>query len=217
MVKVIDNYLTKSYHKEIQERLTNTDFPWYYSSNVSTTVDSSQFNAYGFSQSFWENDAKIGAELDSDYFQRIFENFNSKNFATFIKPFLLQVMDTIDCDMILRCRSDMVTWAPKEFIHQAHVDYLFPNTATIFYVNDTDGDTFLYGKHSFVKDIKIDQDRFGTLSQTVGTKTTTLEIKERISPKANRLIVFDGDLLHTGSSPTQHKTRILLNSNFRKK
>ena len=184
MFKVIDNYLTKSYHKEIQERLTGNSFPWYYTSNVSSTVDSSQFNAYGFSQSFWENDAKIGDELDSDYY--------SKNFATFIKPFLLQVMDTIDCDMILRCRSDMVTWAPKEFIHQAHIDYPFPNTATIFYVNDTDGDTIIYG-----------QDR--------------LEIKERVSPKANRLVIFDGDILHTGSSPTKHKTRILLNSNFRKK
>ena len=209
LFKVIDNYLTKSYHKEIQERLTGNSFPWYYNSNSTSTVDTSHFNAYGFSQSFWENDAKIGEELDSDYY--------SKNFATFIKPFLLQVMDTIDCDMILRCRSDMVTWAPKEFIHQAHIDYPFPNTATIFYVNDTDGDTFLYGKHSFVKDIRIDQDRFGTLSQTAGTKTTTLEIKERVSPKANRLVIFDGDILHTGSSPTKHKTRILLNSNFRKK
>ena len=210
LFKVIDNYLTKSYHKEIQERLTGNSFPWYYNSNSTSTVDTSHFNAHGFSHSFWENDAKNGAGLEGN-------DFFTDNFATFIKPFLLQVMDTIDCDMILRCRSDMVTWAPKEFIHQAHIDYPFPNTATIFYVNDTDGDTFLYGKHSFVKDIRIDQDRFGTLSQTVGTKTTTLEIKERVSPKANRLVIFDGDILHTGSSPTKHKTRILLNSNFRKK
>ena len=86
----------------------------------------------------------------------------------------------------------MVTWSPEEFIHPAHVDYSFPNTATIYYVNDTDGDTIIYG-----------QDR--------------LEIKERVSPKANRLVIFDGDISHTGCSPTQHKTRILLNSNFRKK
>ena len=207
-LKIIDNYLTQSYHKEIQERLTGSDFPWYYNSN-SSTVDASHFSAYGFSHSFWENDVMNGAGLEGNHF---FTN----NFATFIKPFLLQVMDTIDCDMILRCRSDMVTWSSKDFIHQAHVDYLFPNTATIYYVNDTDGDTMLYGKNSFAKDIKIDQDRFGTLSQTIGSETTTLEIKERISPKANRLVVFDGGLLHTGSSPTQHKTRILLNSNFRK-
>ena len=33
----------------------------------------------------------------------------------------------------------------------------------------------------------------------------------------NRLVLFDGDLLHTGSSPTKHKNRILINSNYAKK
>jgi len=83
----------------------------------------------------------------------------------------------------------MVTWSPEEFIHPAHIDFPFPNVATVYYVNDTDGDTIIYG-----------QDR--------------LEIKERVSPKANRLVIFDGDILHTGCSPIKHKTRILLNSNF---
>jgi hypothetical protein len=43
------------------------------------------------------------------------------------------------------------------------------------------------------------------------------EILERVSPKANRLVLFDGNLLHTGSSPTKHKNRILINSNYIKK
>ena len=54
-VKVIDNYLTKSYHKEIQEKLTGNEFPWYYNNNSTSTVDTSHFSAYGFSHSFWEN------------------------------------------------------------------------------------------------------------------------------------------------------------------
>ena len=40
---------------------------------------------------------------------------------------------------------------------------------------------------------------------------------DRVSPKANRLVLFDGDLLHTGCSPTKHKRRILINSNYIKK
>ena len=104
-------------------------------------------------------------------------------------------MDTVDCNKILRCRADMVTWSPEEYIHPAHVDFIFPNTSTVYYVNDTDGDTILYG---------VDEKAL----------KSKLEIKERISPKANRLIMYDGGLLHTGSSPTKHKTRILINSNF---
>ena len=209
--KIIDNYLTKSYHKEIQERLTGDIFPWYYSSNSTEpkwVVGTPIFNEYGFSHSFWENDTMNGAGLEGNH-------YFTDNFATFIKPFLLQVMDTIGVDVILRCRADMVTWSPEEFIHPAHIDYSFPNAATIYYVNDTDGDTILYGKDAFDKDIKIDQDRFGKLRQEIDGGCLSMEIKERISPKANRLVMFDGNFLHTGSSPTQHKTRILLNSNFR--
>jgi hypothetical protein len=40
---------------------------------------------------------------------------------------------------------------------------------------------------------------------------------ERVSPKANRLVLFDGSFLHTGCSPTKHKNRILINSNYMKK
>jgi len=35
-----------------------------------------------------------------------------------------------------------------------------------------------------------------------------------IEPKANRLVMFDGHKPHTGASPTKHKTRIIINSNF---
>ena len=196
MYKVIDNFLTKSYHEEIQERLTGNSFPWFYNANVSghwpqqhishdvnNPTGTPLFKDYAFSHHIWKEvttemfeNADVGGLADTAW-------------ATFLKPFLLQVMDTVGCDMILRCRGDMSTWSPEEFIHPAHIDFPFPNVATVYYVNDTDGDTIIYG-----------QDR--------------LEIKERVSPKANRLVIFDGDILHTGCSPIKHKTRILLNSNF---
>jgi len=185
MFKIIDNYLTKSYHQEIQELLAGSNFPWYYNNNISEgdkLPGTTHFNEYGFSHHFWKYNPEGGGFVDTHY-------------ATFIKPFLLQAMDTVGCNKILRCRADMVTWSPEEYIHPAHVDFIFPNTSTVYYVNDTDGDTILYG---------VDEKAL----------KSKLEIKERISPKANRLIMYDGGLLHTGSSPTKHKTRILINSNF---
>ena len=35
MIKVIDNFLNKSYHKELLELLNSWHFPWYYNSNIS--------------------------------------------------------------------------------------------------------------------------------------------------------------------------------------
>ena len=41
-----------------------------------------------------------------------------------------------------------------------------------------------------------------------------LEVRDRVSPKANRLVFFEGDVIHTGMSPNRHKNRIIINSNF---
>ena len=35
MLKIIDNFLNKSYHKELLELMNSWDFPWYYNSNIS--------------------------------------------------------------------------------------------------------------------------------------------------------------------------------------
>ena len=45
-------------------------------------------------------------------------------------------------------------------------------------------------------------------------KTECLD--QQVEPKANRLVVFPGDIPHTGHSPSKHKTRIIINSNYRK-
>ena len=72
--------------------------------------------------------------------------------------------------------------------------------ASIFYVNETDGDTIFYN-----------------VKQTDVANYKDLKEYDRVSPKANRLVIFDGDLLHTGCSPTKYKNRILINSNYIKK
>ena len=177
-LKIIDNYLTQSYHKEIHDLFMGIDFPWFYNkdiTNVNEDTNTKSFNEYGFTHTFHKD-----------------SYFRDTQYATFIKPMLLNLKDTVNCDYIIRSRADMVMWSHEDFIHSPHVDFHFPNVATILYINDTDGDTIIYNqKHP-------------------------LEIKERVSPKANRLVIFNGDVPHTGSSPTKHKNRILINSNFKK-
>ena len=177
MTKVIDNYLTQSYHKEIQDLLTGSNFPWFYNkdiTNVDEDPNTKSFNEYGFTHNFHKD-----------------SYFRDTQYATFIKPLLLNLEDTVNCDYILRSRADMVMWSFEDYIHPPHVDFDYSNVATILYINDTDGDTILYDQNN------------------------PSEIKERVNPKANRLVIFDGDVLHTGCSPTKHKNRILINSNFK--
>jgi hypothetical protein len=184
-MKIIDNFLTKTYYKNILELLTSDEFEWKYKDNMSTVPDpnSTNFSEYGFSHWFGY---KEGGPVS--------------RFSPFINPLLYQIMDVVNCDIILRARADMVTWSKDDYIHSAHTDFPYPNTASVFYINESDGDTIFYN-------IKPED----------APKDKDLKEYDRVSPKPNRLVIFDGDLLHTGCSPTKHKNRIIINSNYIKK
>ena len=191
-MKIIDNFLTKSYYEKILELVTGSNFEWWYINNITDVskkmIDSEplHFNDYGFGHKFV--DEELGP-IGQYHFQ--------------MQPLFFQIMDVANCDFILRARADMVTWSKEEFIHPAHIDFPFPNMASVFYVNETDGDTIFYNVKP--EDVPKDIDY------------KDLKEYDRVSPKANRLVIFDGDFLHTGCSPTKHKNRILINSNYIKK
>ena len=198
MITIIDNFLSKTYYKSILELLSGHNFDWKYLENITDpeneTKSVDNFNGYGLSHTFWDEKKRSLPPL-----------------GPYMEPLLYQIMDIAKCDFVLRARADMVTWSKDEFIHPPHADFPFPNTASIFYVNETDGDTIIYKEQAPI--VK--------LGDMIGQKRTeeefVPEILERVSPKANRLVLFDGSLLHTGSSPTKHKNRILINSNYIKK
>jgi hypothetical protein len=185
--QVIDNFLTKSYHRELLELLNNYNFPWYYNSNISYKSNNNSNRLYesGFSHIFWDNSS--GGQRDSSY-------------SWFWKPALHKIMDVVNNNFIVRSRGDMTMYAHQPFVHDPHIDFSFPNISTVYYVNDSDGDTIFYKeKAKQHHDIKL---------------LSKLNEVERVSPKANRLVVFEGDTVHTGSSPNKHKNRIIINSNF---
>ena len=43
----------------------------------------------------------------------------------------------------------MTTYVGKEFIHDPHIDFDFPHIASIYYVNDSDGDTIFYNQKTY--------------------------------------------------------------------
>ena len=182
-IKIFDNFLTKSYHEEILELMSGFNFPWYYNDNISFKKGNNNLNEYGFSHMFWTQETG----------QR-----NSTQ-TWFLKSALLQMLDVTECNSIVRSRADMTTYAGKEFIHEPHIDLDFPHIASIYYVNDSDGDTIFYNQ----KANNINQ-----------VNNLDLQEYKRVTPKANRLVIFEGNIVHTGSSPVNFKKRILINSNF---
>jgi hypothetical protein len=190
MLKVIDNFLTKSYHKELKQLMDSADFPWYYNSHISYDSGKApghpnRFYETGFSHIFW--DYRTGGLRDS-------------SFAWLWKAGLSQIQDAVNQETILRSRGDMTMYVHEPFVHDPHIDFNFPNISTILYINDSSGDTVFYkekvDKHEDIAEIK------------------DFHEIDRVTPKANRLVMFDGNYVHAGSSPHNDKNRILINSNF---
>ena len=188
MIKVIDNFLTKSYHKELLGIMSSADFAWYYNPNISYKSGDNpegikaNLNEFGFSHTFWDHNG-----------------MRNSGTSLLWKAGLYQIMDAVNSDVILRSRGDMTMYTPEEKIHDAHVDYFFKNYSTVFYVNDSDCDTIFYNQRHPGENNPMPDN---------------LKIVDRVSPKANRIVIFEGDIIHTGCSPNKHKNRIIINSNF---
>jgi len=71
--------------------------------------------------------------------------------------------------------------------HGPHIDQRDKHTVVLYYVNDSSGDTYFFDEK--------------------------LEVIDSVSPKKNRLIVFEGGTSHASSYP-QSGQRITLNLNF---
>lgn len=175
MMKIIDNFLTPSYHRQIEKHLLSPQCPWYYHQNITNVDDkTSSLHDFGF-----------GSNITTD---------GKKWINTFFLPFAYQIQDQLPMQTTIgRMRLDMTLYNPDGVVHHPHVDSEEPHFASIYYVNDSDGDTILYNETELSKEYTS---------------------QARIEPKANRLLIFNGKYYHTGSSPSHHKNRIIINSNF---
>ena len=98
-----------------------------------------------------------------------------------------KMQETVGSSECLRVRADMTLYNSEGYRHDFHTDCEEPHRVCIYYVNDSDGDTIFYdNKENIIK---------------------------KISPKKGRIAFFNGDILHSGSAPTQN-LRIVLNYNF---
>jgi len=187
MLNVIDNFLTKSYSDYLTSVVDSPYQGWFFQKNIASNI-SGDISDYGFN--FWIWDNSRGGLMNTPLSQSLF-------------PLLCQIKDLVNCENILRSRLDMTVYLPQKKRHIIHIDLPQPNITTIYYFNDSDGDTIIYNEKSDYKNMVV-----------TGEDASKFTVKRTISPQKNRLVVFDGNYFHTGNSPTQHSNRILLNSNF---
>jgi hypothetical protein len=181
MIQVYDNFINSKYADEIDNLFQSANFPWYFQKNITNYQDAMGMKTYGFTHNFIE-DGKINS-----------------GYLDFINPFLFSIKNIVGTSNIIRMRSDMTTQTDKVHKHAAHVDSHAPHFASIYYVNNSDGDTVFYNE------------KFSN-----GAIPKEFTIYKTVSPKKNRLVVFDGSIYHTGHSPKHNPVRIIINMNMSK-
>lgn len=178
---VLDDVIPQSLQKEIYDTLDNKvgEFDWYYYDET-IPVDSNH---------------NINNTIDTGQFVHIF--FIKQNSDTYMSRHLHLVNKIVDeVFNKYKITGPVVTRAKANFLlnnrgtHKnshsgVHVDLDTPHTVFLYYVNDSDGDTFLFNED-------------GTL-------------QKRIQPQQGRLLVFNGKVLHASANPIKSTKRWVIN------
>ena len=185
MIEVYDNFLPQPYFDSLSDLLTSPNFSWNFFPNITATKELSDDNSSGFSFTIFNS------------IQNYSIRETKESWITL--PALFSIQEKVKCKTIVRARYDLTTYNPSNYRHPYHIDMNHHSfVSAILYMNESDGSTLIYDKKVVnAKDIDY---------------TKEYEIKKSIDPLPNRLLVFDGNYVHTGHSPSKHKSRILLNS-----
>lgn len=115
-------------------------------------------------------------------------------------PSIIEILDNCETpyNEVMRVRLGLITKNKETIVHGPHVDWQnFEHKTILFYFNDSDGDTYFF------------KERW-----SADSKHEIFNVEKTVSPKANRLVLFDGYQYHSSSTPTQCACRIAMNINF---
>lgn len=188
---VIDNFLSDEDYSYVKQVVLSPNLPWVYGEKVSCG---------DWDHGITNPEAKETFGINRDIFNYGIDYKDPPEILQCFRPVLRKInqINGGDCQL-LRLRLSM-----KFFKHGfndgdynlPHIDYAFPHKSLILYMNDTDGDTYMFNE------------------KFEGEYLKTFTVKERISPKENRALVFDGLQYHTASNPLYHDTRVIININY---
>ena len=190
MLRVFDDVLPEGVFQELRDEVFDEKTPWYFLN------DSAYSDEYGEpGQSSFYNTIYLDGEVESpkkDFFEKI------------VNVLLMQTNTSIDT--LYRIRLGLHVSSSSSVPNKAHIDDERPHTVGLLYLNDSDGDTLIYKE-------KYDP-REGLGAVDSFKKLDSLTISDRVTPRANRLVIFDGHTYHASSTPTYPSSRRALNFNF---
>lgn len=188
-MKIIDNALPTHLFEPLAANLLSYDIPWYYC----TTAYAEEVSIFGY----------------SFHHTIITEGSPNSSLCSHVEPIITNLIYKYGgmLDKLIRIRVGLITVTKDPLVHRPHVDFDYPHRTGLLYINDCDGDTTFYKA-------KYDQKYTVGPLKYMESLGDDLEIEEKVTPKANRLVLFDGLQYHSSSTPNNNPRRIAVNFNY---
>ena len=191
-IYVIDDFIDIQYQKDIKSILMgdyqyrDEDFPWYYSEDVTTAGDWDSQHRPALGHVYVEMDNE-----DDQTGERLSE------FHYLFLPMLKDVCRRMNIKNINVLQGRSFLQFPLNLkdrtVDTPHIDlHNRKHLVALYYVCDSDGDTIIYNER-----------------EELGTYT----IKQKVTPKQGRMVLFDGSLMHTAEQPLNN-ARCVVNYNL---
>ena len=195
---IIDDVVDNIYQDAVEHFFLKTNFPWFYQSDISF---------------FDEHISQLSNNIrQRPGFSNLIHDVNNGPFNPFhfVMPILYAGTSkgNLTINHITQARSFLLVppnLSPSEDRRdRPHVDQPNPHYAAIYYVNDADGDTYIYDKQ-----VKSNAES----NYLPNIDPTNLPVLKRVSPKKGRLLIFNGLYYHSSSQP-EYNARCIINFNF---
>jgi hypothetical protein len=191
MIRVEKNVLSPSLVSKLEATLET--MPWFFIENTAYFYKNSN-DIFDYS---WQHIPYIDGRSNSylsEFTEMIIQSALHNTGVSFSK--------------LLKVRYGMITALESQRTHQPHVDLTEPHTVGLIYLNDSDGNTVLYNEKY---DVNSNLSSVDYYNQVLNSSVT---VRETISPEKNKILLFDGHIYHSSSTPVTHTNRIVLNFSF---
>ena len=190
-ILVIDDFIDKDYQEDIKSYLMGDNtfddcqFPWYYIDDVTAAYEEGNQGRPGLSHVYVEYLEDKSSDVISD-FHDLFVPLLSKACQVLQVPTAKIVQGRSFLQFPLNLKNE------DDDTPHIDLDEGFEHTVVLYYVVTSDGDTVIYNQR---------------------TESDVYTVKQKVTPKQGRVVIFDGGLYHTAQQALR-QIRCIVNYNL---
>lgn len=197
MIKVIDNVLTPTYANTLEHDVYNVI---QYCYTRETSENNGFYTGPIYKDEYTHDTGQFSCPV-------LVEEHNQLPFSWYfniVKPLIYTITDLcpeLEIEGLVRMKINLLLQnklVPEFHYNIPHQDAVDNCYSVVYYCNDSDGDTFLFNEF-----------------YEQGKTPDRLTIDQRVTPRKNRIVIFESHRYHASSNPIENKERFVMNFVFK--